>query len=154
MDYEIVELQEKVTVGITARTNNMSPDMGMIIGGLWGKFYEGGIYGQIKDKSSDKSLGIYSDYEDNEMGDYNITVACQVESTEKLPEGTVIKVIPAGRYARFVVKGRMQSAVAEFWQKLWKMELDRAFTSDFEEYQNDDPQNTEVHIYIALKQPS
>lgn len=154
MDYEIVELQEKVTVGITARTNNMSPDMGMIIGGLWGKFYEGGIYGQIKDKSSEKSLGIYSDYEDNEMGDYNITVACQVESTEKLPEGTVIKVIPAGRYARFVVKGRMQSAVAEFWQKLWKMELDRAFTSDFEEYQNDDPQNTEVHIYIALKQPS
>ena len=31
MKYEIVTLGEKITVGISARTNNMSPDMGAII---------------------------------------------------------------------------------------------------------------------------
>ena len=42
--------------------------------------------------------------------------------------------IPGGRYARFVVYGDMQAAVARFWQELWEMDLDRAF----------------IHMYIAL----
>lgn len=33
MEYEIVTLDEKTAVGITARTNNASPDMGAVIGG-------------------------------------------------------------------------------------------------------------------------
>jgi len=33
MEYEIVTLQEKIAVGIAARTNNLSPDMGAVIGG-------------------------------------------------------------------------------------------------------------------------
>ena len=59
--------------------------------------------------------------------------------------------IPAGRYARFVVKGHMQRAVAAFWQELWSMDLDRAFGTDFEEYRNQDVENAEVHIYVGLR---
>ena len=32
MNYEIVNLQEKVVVGIVARTNNHAPDVGAVIG--------------------------------------------------------------------------------------------------------------------------
>ena len=35
MHYEIVELREAQVAGFTARTNNASPDMGTVIGGLW-----------------------------------------------------------------------------------------------------------------------
>ena len=35
MKYEIVRLEEKIAVGVSARTNNMSPDMGAVFGGLW-----------------------------------------------------------------------------------------------------------------------
>ena len=32
MEYEIVTLEEKIVKGISARTNNTSPDMGKVIG--------------------------------------------------------------------------------------------------------------------------
>lgn len=37
MNYEIVELKEKIVVGYKARTSNTSPEMQSIIGGLWQK---------------------------------------------------------------------------------------------------------------------
>ena len=39
MEYEIITLEEKIAVGLSARTNNQSPDMGQVIGGLWNRFY-------------------------------------------------------------------------------------------------------------------
>ncbi|GFI45127.1 hypothetical protein IMSAGC019_00437 [Lachnospiraceae bacterium] len=36
MEYEIVTLEEKTVAGIAARTNNAAPDMGSVIGSLWG----------------------------------------------------------------------------------------------------------------------
>lgn len=153
MDYEVVNLEEKTVVGLTARTNNTSPDMGMVIGGLWQRFFEEGIFYSIADKKNEKSLGIYTDYAGNEKNDYSVLVACEVagEGAKVLPKDTVTRKIPAGRYAKFIVKGHMQKAVAEFWQELWQMDLPRAFTSDFEEYQNSDMEHAEIHIYISLK---
>ncbi|MBT9776073.1 AraC family transcriptional regulator [Clostridium sp. MCC353] len=151
MTYEIVELAEKTVVGLEARTNNGDESMGMVIGGLWQKFYGAGIYEGIQDKTNGRSLGIYTEYEGDETSDYTFLVACEVNRAEDMPEGTVVKTIPAGKYARFIVKGHVQKAVMEFWQELWKMDLPRAFGSDFEEYQDGDMENAEIHIYIGLK---
>lgn len=151
MDYEIVNLEEKTVVGISARTNNAAPDMGTVIGGLWNRFYGEGIYESIPEKRNEKALGIYTDYTQEEKGDYTIAVGCETEDLKRLPAGTEKRKLPAGRYAKFVVKGDMHKAVAEFWQQLWSMELPRSFLADFEEYQNGDPQNAEIHIYIGLK---
>ncbi len=74
-----------------------------------------------------------------------------MEEADELPEGMVVRTIPAGTYAKFVVRGNMIKAVAEFWQELWKMDLPRAFVCDFEEYQNGDMEDALVHIYIGLK---
>ncbi len=62
MEYEIVTLKEKIAVGISARTNNLSPDMGAVIGGLWNRFYNEGIYASIPEKANAKALGIYTDF--------------------------------------------------------------------------------------------
>ena len=45
----------------------------------------------------------------------------------------------------------MVTAVNDFWQQLWGMNLNRSFVCDFEEYQNADPENAEIHIYIGIK---
>lgn len=150
MKYEIVNLKEKTLAGLSARTNNASPEMEKIIGGLWEKFYSPEIYPKIKNKADDKALGVYSDYDSDENGDYTVSVMCQVTGAETLPEGTESRKIPAGKYAKFVVKGNMITAVREFWQELWKTELNRAYICDFEEYQNSDTENAEIHIYISL----
>lgn len=151
MDYEVVNLEEKIVAGLTARTNNQSPDMGAVIGNLWQSFYQNGIYEKIPEKRNEKAIGLYSDYAGNEKDDYDVTVGCEVDSGENLPSGICVKRIPSGAYARFIVQGDMHQAVAEFWEQLWEMELNRAFLSDFEEYQNGDMEHAVIHVYISLK---
>ncbi len=83
MNYEIVNLEEKRVVGLAARTNNQSPEMGAVIGGLWEKFYGEGVYAQIENKTSDKVLGIYTDYAGGAMDDYTIMVACEAAESKR-----------------------------------------------------------------------
>ena len=150
MDYEIVMLEEKIAVGISARTNNTSPDMGAVIGGLWNRFYNEGVYASIPQKTNQKALGIYTDYAGDEKADYTVVVACETAQEPETGEYAVCK-IPTGRYAKFVVHGDMVQAVGAAWQEIWKMDLQRTFQCDFEEYQDDRMDNAEIHIYVGLK---
>lgn len=151
MEYEIVNLPEKTAVGISAKTNNSSPDMCKVIGNLWKRFFEEGIFFGIKNKANEKALGMYYDYENNEEGDYSTAVACEVSSSNGNNSGLSIIKIPAGKYAKFIVKGNGITAVSDFWKELWQMNLPRTFVCDFEEYQNSDMNNAEIHIYIGIK---
>ncbi len=150
MDYEIVNLEKKTVVGIQARTSNLSPDMGAVIGGLWQKFFGEGLFFAIPEKKNAKSIGLYSNYSDS-AEEYDVTVCCEAENSGKIPDGLTAAEIPAGKYAKFVVQGNMVTAVHDFWTELHKMDLPRAYTADFEEYQNADENNAIIHIYISLK---
>ncbi|HYH04284.1 MAG TPA: GyrI-like domain-containing protein [Bacillota bacterium] len=151
MDYEIVNLEAKTVAGITIRTSNQDPGMSKAIGGLWQRFFTEGVYQAIPGKANVKSIGLYTNYENGVNGAYDVMVCCEVKTGAKLPDGVQSQIIPAGRYAKFVVNGHMPKALAEFWAKLWGMDLDRKFDCDFEEYQSGDPNNAEVHIYISLR---
>ena len=48
MNYEIVNLEEKIIVGFSAITSNEDPKMEKVIGGLWEKLYQDGINKIIK----------------------------------------------------------------------------------------------------------
>ena len=149
MQYETVELEETKVAGFTARTSNSAPDMAAVIGGTWQRFFAEDGYASIPNKLTGRTMGIYTDYENDEHGEYTFMAACAVNG--EVPAGFEVKTMPAGRYARFVVTGNMMTAVGEFWQKLWQMPLDRTYKFDFEEYQNSDPENCEIHIYIGIK---
>lgn len=146
MNYEIVNLEEKIIVGVSAITSNDDPKMGQVIGSLWGKLYEGGINEIIKNKVNEYAIGLYSDYEDNK---YCVTVGNEVSSVEN--EELIVKKIPAGKYAKFSIEGHMQKAVAEAWNKIWQMDLDRSYKADFEEYLNADYDNAKINIYISVR---
>lgn len=108
MNYKIVELQEKTVVGISARTSNSSPEMSAVIGGLWEKFY-GGVYGQIPHKANEFALGIYTEYENDEKGEYTVMTACEVSSADE-NNSLETRKIPAGKYAEFVIEGDMNTS--------------------------------------------
>ena len=148
MTYEVVQLNAKTIVGLQARSSTTDPPMGAIPGDLWAPLYAG-LSEATPGKVNGKSIGLYTGY----AGDsYDVVVGCEAVPGEALPAGVVQAVIPAGRYAKFVVHGDVQKDVAAFWEKLWAMDLPRAFTADFEEYQpGGDMQHAEIHIYIALK---
>lgn len=146
MNYEIVDLEQKIVVGVSAVTSNMDPKMGEIIGGLWEKLYQGGVNEAIKNKVNEYAIGLYSDYFNDE---YCVTAGNEVSKCEN--DELTVKVIPSGRYAKFSVHGHMEKAVSEAWNEIWKMDLDRSFTGDFEEYLNSSWDNADIDIYIALK---
>ncbi len=146
MNYEIVHLEEKTMVGLSAVTGNNDPQMGEIIGGLWKDFYQNGIYSNVRNKVNDYSIGLYSDYSEDS---YSVTVGNEVSSAEN-PE-LVRKIIPAGSYARFSISGNAVAAVAQAWNEIWQMDLNRSYTADFEEYLNSDMENSNINIYIALR---
>jgi len=146
MNYEIVQLGQKTIAGVSAITGNNDPRLSEIIGGLWGQLYQEGISGRITNKINDCAIGLYSDYvEDN----YCVTVGHEVSAPAN--DELTIKVIPAGNYAKFSVRGHIERAVVEAWNEIWKMDLDRSFTGDFEEYLNGDREEAIIDIYIALK---
>lgn len=151
MNYKIVNLKEKIAVGLSARTSNADPKAGEIIGGLWSSFYNGGVYSSVRGKINDKVLGIYTDYSSDEKGEYTVSAACEVKALLTDNTLSVFK-IPEGKYAEFIVKGDVKTAVAKAWAEIWNTPLPRAFICDFEEYQNNDMNNSEIHIYIGLKE--
>lgn len=146
MNYEIVNLQQKIVVGASAITSNSDPKMGKIIDGLWQKLYQGGIHTAIKNKVNEHSIGLYSDYLDDK---YCVTVGSEVSKSEN--SELTMKIIPSGKYAKFSVHGPMQKVVGEAWAEIWKLDLDRSYTGDFEEYLNSDLENADVNIFIALR---
>ncbi len=150
MDYEVVHLAQKTVAGLTIRTANSDPNMSADINALWQAFFKEENYGSVSSKVGGNTIGLYSDYENGATGLYDLTVCCEVASTENLPTRFTVKRIPEGRYAKFVLHGNTQ-AVAGFWVELWQMKLDRKFDCDFEEYLDGcDMENMDIHVYISL----
>ncbi len=70
----------------------------------------------------------------------------------------VVKTIPAAKYLVFTSeKGSMPDIVIKAWQDIWawfaSSEIERAYTGDFESYDERcaNPQEAQVDIYIAIK---
>ena len=151
MNYEIVNVEEKMVAGIAVRTSNSSLNTTNAIGNLWKRFYEENIYSDISNKISPKLFGVYTDYENNEKGEYTFLTCCAVSEKPMDKRLTVLR-IPAGRYAKFTVNGDVNKVVSEVWQAVWKLDLPRSFVCDIEEYQNSDITNAEINLYKGLKE--
>ncbi len=157
MKYKIVELEEKTVAALTARTNNASPEMTGVIGGLWQKFYSPNCCPKLQNRADAYALGMYTDYADDENGDYTAAVGCAVITAEGLPDGFEVITVPKGKYAEFVIEGDMDTnaqlaALGALWQEIWQTGLNRSFICDFEEYRSADPQRADVHVFIGIKE--
>ena len=151
MNYEVVYLKEKIVAGFTIRTNNNNSNMKEDIGRTWKKFFVGNVYESILNKQNNNSIGLYTNYEDKVNGDYDMMVCCEISKEENLINEIDVKKISEGKYAKFEVKGNVQKVVAEFWNKLWSMDMDRKYSFDFEEYKGDcEMDNAEINIYISI----
>ena len=151
MTYEIVELGEKLVEGISIKTSNTNPNMQKEIGGLWQRFLTEES-GKIEQKQNRKTIGIYTDYEGDYTKPYRFMTMAEIKEPSSDIGEREIRTIQAGKYAKFVVKGDMQTEVAKCWNAIWNMDLDRKYTYDFEEYQDIEAMNNqEIHIYIAIR---
>lgn len=152
MKYEIVELKEKVVSGIEIKTTNQDEKSMQDIEKTWQKLFLEGIYEKIQNKSNSKTIGLYTEYEGDYTKPYTFIAGTETNKNVEGNNEIVSKIIPKGKYAKFVITGDVKNAVRQAWQEIWNMDLKRKYTCDFEEYQNNAKNmQQEIHIYIAIK---
>ncbi len=141
-------------IGIKTRTVN-DGSAGKDLPMLWGKFMNEQIKDKIPNRVDDSIYCLYTNYDGDHTEPYDAIIGCKVSSTDEVPEGLIVHKIEISSGAKFVAKGSLikGEAVVNTWFDIWKSGLDRAFTTDFEVYdeRSKDMENAEVDIYISLK---
>jgi len=142
-------------IGLRIRTTNENMQAAQDIGALWGRFKGEDIFSQIPNKIEEDIYCIYTNYESDHTKPYDVVLGCKVHPDTECPENMIAHSIDGGDYAPFMAKGDLTTgiAVGEKWMEIWKTNLDRAYSSDFEIYsaKTEDLQNGEVNIFVALK---
>ena len=119
----IVHQQAFQVVGIEASTNNekeSGPEA--IIGKLWQQFLSQGLLNRIPDRVDQSMTAVYTDYVSDANGEYTLVLGAKVKPVPNpvVPEGMVVKTVPAGRYAVFASeRGPVAKVVVETWKKIW-----------------------------------
>ena len=136
--------------GVLVRTSNhieMSDGKGRIAS-LWNQFDQQ-IAPQLKQGS--RVFGVYSDYESDLNGHFNVLAGTDQKGIE-VESGSDSRLIQAGRYLVFPVRGELPLSVVVAWQAVWDYfqqddcPYQRAYTTDFELYTAKD--SAELHIAV------
>lgn len=142
-----------LVAGNTVRTCNrdeMNPETAQIAP-LWRRFLKEGIAVSIHHMQTDTAaFGIYSHYESDASGFYNLTVGRCVSMPPTSPAVTAIQ-IEGGNYLVFKAVDALPENVFKAWDEVWNyfeqnQTVKRKFSTDFEKYQD----NTAA-IYIAVE---
>jgi predicted transcriptional regulator YdeE len=159
---QIVNQESFQVVGTTAGTNNKKEaGADAIIGKLWQRFLSEDVLNRIPDKVDQSIIAVYTDYASDANGQYTLVLGAKVRPVPipSLPDGMVVKTVPAGRYAVFTSqRGPVAKVVVETWKQIWSYYRSpanghRAYAADFELYDQRaaDPNNAQVDIYIGIK---
>lgn len=141
-------------IGIALRTTNENGQSVQDIPALWNRFMTEGIMDQIPNKVENTLYCIYTEYEKDHTKPYTTILGCKVSNLDQIPYGLVGKTFEEQMYIKRTAKGNlMQGIVYEEWTKIWNADLNRAFTADFEVYdeRTQNPENAEVDIFISVK---
>ncbi|MFN0065883.1 MAG: GyrI-like domain-containing protein [Chlamydiales bacterium] len=133
MEHEVVKKESMHFIGITVRTQNDEAG-GMMIAGVWDRFYREKIFLKIPNAVSEDFFGIYFDYAGDHTKPYSLLVGCQVSSLEDVPKGMAGHFVPAASYAHFPVLGAFPDNLIATWQKIWQSDLKRTYQTDIEQY--------------------
>jgi predicted transcriptional regulator YdeE len=151
------QVDEFQVAGVAARTNNareMTPE------GAIPPLWIGAI--DVREKAPHALdaaiIAVYTEYESDEHGAYTFVLGAKADPSWEIPDGLVLKTVPAGRYAVFTSeRGPVQKVVVETWQRIWR-ELPstknlRSYIADFEVYDQraSDPANAVVEIYVGVE---
>ena len=152
MVYEIVEMPSKMMSGISVHTTNENKQAVNDIGKLWEEFWNKNIFSFTENKKNNKMYGVYTNYEGDLTKPYVFYACCEVKSKKNNNCECSVISVPESKYAKFSIRGNYDESVEKLWSVIWKTELDRKYTCDFEVYHNDgnNPENQLLEIYVAV----
>ncbi|CAI8742122.1 GyrI-like domain-containing protein [Pseudomonas sp. IT-P4] len=151
MEPNIAHISRFLVSGLTVRTRNQdeSRQESAKIPGLWGQFFASSVAEQIPDRLPNAPVvGVYSTYESDANGLYNVTAGVPVTETSADFDSIEIQ---EGKYLVFEARGPMPAAVIQAWGDIWNyfeqhQQVQRRYATDFESYGGPD----EVRIHIGV----
>jgi len=152
---QTVKIEPFNIVGISIRTTNENGQASKEIAELWGKFMSESILKKIPNKVDNEIYSMYTDYESDHTKSYTAILGCKVENLDNIPNGMVGKSCDGGTYVKTTTKGDLtEGLVVNQWSKIFEMELDRTYDTDFEIFgeKAQNPTDAEVDFYIGIKQ--
>jgi predicted transcriptional regulator YdeE len=135
------------------KTTNKGGQSTIDCGNLWQKFSLANVPEKIVEKLSDEVYAVYFQYEGDHTKPFSYFIGCKVKIDTNTPEELDSVVVPAGTYSKVAAKGKMPDCVVKAWEKIWKTTKGRAYTFDFEIYdqRSRDWNDAEIDIYISSK---
>ncbi len=149
-----VKVEPFQVIGLSIRTTNEGGRGAQEIGALWQRFLGEGVLNKIPGRIDDTIYSIYADYEGDHTQPYTVILGCKVKSVDQVPEGMTSKSFDGGDYVTMSVRGDLSKGIiASQWMKIWEMDLDRAFTADFEVFgeKAQNPEDAEVDFFVAVR---
>ncbi len=149
-----VKIEPFKVIGISVRTTNENNQASKDIGDLWGKFISENVLGAIPNKIDSTVYSIYTEYESDHTKPYTTILGCRVENLKDIPKGMIGKSFDGGSYVKLSAKGDlMKGLIVNKWREIWKMDLDRVFTADYEVFgvKAQNPADAEIDFLIAIK---
>jgi predicted transcriptional regulator YdeE len=156
----ITRIPAFTVAGIAVRTRNsdeMNPAIARL-GGLWNRFFSQSWERKLPVRGDDSRVfGVYSGYESNEHGAFDVTAGVAVAEPDPAPAlavpGAARVDIEAGDYLVFTGGGEMPQMVIDTWVRIWRYfaenpQVQRRFGTDFEAYEG--PDQVAIHIGVVL----
>ncbi|WP_257670769.1 GyrI-like domain-containing protein [Parapedobacter tibetensis] len=150
-----VRIEPFKLIGIGIRTTNENNQANKEIAELWQRFMGENILGKIPNKVDNTIYSLYTEYEGDHTKPYTAMLGCKVKDLSVVPEGMIGKSFEGGTYIKTSTKGDlMKGLIVNHWAKIWEMDLDRAYTADFDTFgeKAQNPSNAEVDFYVAINE--
>jgi len=94
---KVEEQQSFAVIGVSVRTSGQKEAGGNgQVPALWARSLEDGTFERIPNRTDDKMLAVYTDFDGDQTGVYTYILGARVSSAEKVPHGMVAVTIPAG----------------------------------------------------------
>lgn len=150
---QTVSIKPFMVIGISVRTTNEDGQGVKDIGALWERFRNEDMATHIPNRSENTIFSMYTDYEGDHTQAYTAFLGCKVSSLDNVPEGMEGRSFDGGKYVKMSARGNlMDGLIAQQWAAIWAMDLERAFSVDFEIFSEKahNPLDAEVDFMIAV----
>ena len=141
-----------IGIRLDGKTTNANGQSAIDCGALWQTFLQDQIMERIQGRMDDIICAVYYDYDGDHTKPIADFIGCRVSADGPVLEGLSSIFIPTQSYQKFVARGKMPDCVTDTWKRIWDTDLDRAYTFDFEVYdqRGQDGANAEVDLFIAI----
>lgn len=151
-----VKVEKATLIGLSlpTQTTNQNNQSATDCGNLWQQFETGNYLDRIPNKLSSDIYAVYHTYDSDYTQPYSYFIGCKVNPGTEIPKGLATISLSEGTYLKIEAQGTMPDCVANAWKEIWKTDIPRAYTTDFEVYdeRSKDWSNAEVDIYLSVKE--